>query len=107
MQTPIHVHCTTGKSLRDKIAKDKRLADHSLYVVKEHQVGRSPGWLKIKSTEPGRQGAINLQWDAEGVLRCRVVNRGKGKPDSIVGDFLEYLLARHSGRIIVVSVLPR
>jgi hypothetical protein len=107
MQTPIRVHCTTGPSLRAKIAKDQRLADHSLYAVKEQQAGRSPGWLKIKSTEPNRHGAINLQWDAEGTLRCRVVNRGRGKPDSIVGDFLEYLLARHSKRIIVVAVLPQ
>ena len=106
MQTVIQVHCSRGQSLRDKIAKDSRLDQHSLYVVKEHQPGRSPGWLKIRSTEPDRRGAINLQWDAAGVLRCRVVNRGKGKPNLIVGDFLDYLLARHRKRIRVVTLLP-
>ena len=93
MQTVIHVHCSQGASLREKIAKDGRLDDFRLYVVKEQKQGRSPGWLKIRSTESDRRGAINVQWDASGVLLCRIVNRGAGKPNSIVGDFIDYLLA--------------
>ena len=83
MQTLIHVYCKTGSSLRERIAKDPRLDRHNLYVVKEYQPGRSPGWLKLRSTDAERRGAINLEWDSEGVLRCRVVNRGGGKPSSI------------------------
>lgn len=106
MQTLVDVHLTPGLSLRERIAKDPRLADFDLVVVKELQPGRSPGWLKIRSTA-GRHGAINIQWDPAGVLRCRVVNRGEGKPDEIIGDFVAYLLSRHRRRIRAVNVVPR
>lgn len=55
--------------------------------------------MKLHSHTPGRRGAINLQWDASGLLRCRIVNRGSGKPSSITGDFVEYVLARHRKRV--------
>jgi hypothetical protein len=106
MQTVIHVHCTRGVSLREKIAKDDWLADFSLYVAKEQQPGRSPGWLKVRSAQQGRRGAINIEWEPAGVLRCRVVNRAGGRPDAIVGDFIGYLLARHRRRLrtIVIAI---
>jgi hypothetical protein len=100
------MHCSRGGSLREKIARDNQLQDYMLYVVKEQKPGRSPGWLKIRSTESDRRGAINIQWDASGVLRCRVVNRGAGKPNSIVGDFMDYILARHRRRIRAITVIP-
>lgn len=106
METVIHVHCSRGQSLREKIAKDSQLDEYLLHVVKEQKPGRSPGWLKIRSTKSDRRGAINLQWDSSGVLRCRVVNRGAGKPNSIAGDFLDYLLARHRKRLRIVVVVP-
>lgn len=106
MQTVIHVHCSRGGSLRERIARDPQLEKYLLYVVKEQKPGRYPGWLKIRSTQPDRRGAINVQWDATGVLRCRVVNRGAGKPNSIVGDFLEYVLARHRKRLRTITVVP-
>jgi hypothetical protein len=106
MQTLIHVYCRSGSSLRERIAKDRRLDRHHLYVVKEHQPGRSPGWLKLRSTEPDRHGAINLEWDSEGVLRCRVVNRGAGRPNSIVGDFLEYVIARYWRCVKTITIVP-
>ena len=106
MQTVIHIHCSQGASLREKIAKDRQLENYMLYVVKEQKPGRSPGWLKIRSTESDRRGAINVQWDASGVLRCRIVNRGAGKPNSIVGDFMDYLLARHRKRTRAITVIP-
>lgn len=107
MQTLIHVYCGKGPSLRERIAKDQtRLDRHKLYVVKEQQPGRSPGWLKLRSTTPDRHGAINLEWDAEGVLRCRVVNRGSGKPSSIVGDFVEYVIAGYRKRVRTITIVP-
>jgi hypothetical protein len=106
MQTLIDVHCSRGPSLRERIAKDVRLEKFALYVVKEQKPGRSPGWLKIRSLVPDRRGAINIQWDTTGVLRCRVVNRGPGRPDEITGDFITYLLARHRKRVRVVNVVP-
>ncbi len=107
MQTLIHIYCNRGASLRERIANDRRLERHSLQVVKEHQPGRAPGWMKIRSTEPGRRGAINVEWDgSSAVLKCRIVNRGSGKPHLIVGDFLEYVLGRHRSRVRTISIIP-
>lgn len=105
MQTLIDAHCSRRHSLRERIAKDRRLEDFSLVVVKELQPGRAPGWLKLRSTS-GRHGAINIQWHSIGVLRCRVVNRGAGRPDDIVGDFLAYLLACHRKRLRLINIVP-
>jgi hypothetical protein len=107
MQTVIHIHCRSGKSLREAVAKDPRLEAHMLRVAKQRQPGRSPGWLKLHSTEPSRQGAINIQWQSAGaVLQCRVVNRGTGKPNLIVGDFLDYVLACFHKRVRAITILP-
>lgn len=105
MQTLIEAHCSRGQSLRERIAKDRRLQNFDLAVVKELQPGRAPGWLKVRSTR-GRHGAINIQWHSIGVLRCRVVNRGAGRPDDITGDFLAYLLASHRKRLRLINVVP-
>lgn len=107
MQTVIHVHCSRGKSLREAVAKDHQLQAHTLQVAKHQQPGRSPGWLKLHSTEVNRQGAINIQWQSAGsVLQCRVVNRGAGRPNLIVGDFLDYILARFRKRVRAITILP-
>jgi hypothetical protein len=107
MQTVIHIHCSRGKSLREVVAKDPELQAHMLQVAKQQQPGRSPGWLKLHSTEPTRQGAINIQWQPAGaVLQCRVVNRGAGRPNLIVGDFLDYVLARFCKRVRAITILP-
>lgn len=108
MQTLVEVYCTRGPSLRERIAGDKRLEEHLLMVKKEMQPGRKPGWMKLGSTDASRHGAINVEWDANNsILRCRVVTRGQGKPHLIVGDFLEYLLARHRRRVQHVAIVPR
>jgi len=108
MQTVIQVYCTRGGSLRERIADDASLNKHLLLVVKELQPGRSPGWMKLRSTETDRHGAINIEWDAgTSILTCRVVTRNRGKPDRIIGDFLEYLLARHRRRVQSVTLAPR
>ncbi len=106
MQTLVHVYCTRGKSLREQVANDNHLDRHFLQVVREQKPGRRPGWLKVRSTESNRRGAINVQWDTAGVLRCRVVNRGAGKPNLILGDFLDYLLARFRKRLRSIIVVP-
>ena len=108
MQTLVEVYCTRGTSLREAIANDPRLSKHGLEVLKEHQPGRAPGWAKLRGSNPGSQGTVNVEWDASSqVLRCRVVNRGRGKPHNIVGDLVEYLLARHRSRIMSVLIVPQ
>jgi hypothetical protein len=108
MQTLVEVHCTRGTSLRETIANDPRLTKHGLEVLKAHHPGRSPGWAKLRGTKPDSQGTVNVEWDASAhILRCRVVNRGRGKPHLVVGGLVEYLLARHRRRILVMLVVPQ
>ena len=100
--------CTRGPSLREKIANDSRAEKHFIVVTLEKKPGRSKGWMKVHSTEPERAGAINVEWDARThVLICRVITRGGGRPNLIVGDFIDYLLARHRSRIQSINVIPR
>ena len=108
MQVLVQVICTRGKSLRDTIAKDRRLEDDDLEVIEQKRQGRRHGWTKVHSRLPDRHGAINIEWDADtSILLCRVVTRGRGKPNLIVGDFVDYLLRRHRGRIQAINIIPR
>jgi len=108
MQTLIQVVCTKGPSLRQKIANDSKLADFGLETLKEHQPGRAHGWAKVRSTEPDRQGALNIQWHGEtNILLCRIVNKGAGRPHRVLGDFVDYLFKRHRKRIEAVNIIPR
>jgi hypothetical protein len=108
MQLIVQVICSRGKSLRDTIAKDGRLEDDSLEVTEQKRSGRRHGWTKVHSTLPNRHGAINVEWDADtNILVCRVVTRGRGKPNLIVGDFVGYLLRRYRGRIQAINIIPR
>jgi hypothetical protein len=106
MQTLIQVVCTKGKSLRDAIVNDPK-REEDFRVDKEREPGRSPGWAKLLSNRHNRQGALNIQWDAKtSILLCRIVNKGAGKANLIVGDFVDYLLAQHCKRIEVVTIIP-
>jgi hypothetical protein len=108
MQIVIQVICTKGSSLREKIVKDRKLADHDLQVSEEKRTDRSRGWAKLHSTEADRRGAINVQWlAATNILLVRVVTRGGNKPNLIIGDFVDYLIARHKSRIQAISIIPR
>ncbi len=112
MQVLVQVVCTPSKgsrgSLRDAIAKDRQLAKSNLQVSEQKRPGRAHGWAKVHSTLPDRHGAINIEWDADtSVLVCRVVTRGKGQPNLIIGDFVDYLLRRHRRRIQAVNIIPR
>jgi len=109
MQTLVQVICSKGQtSLRDSIVSDSRLSKHELVVEKQHKPGRKHGWAKIKGTLPGRRGALNIEWDANTrILLCRVVNRGAGRPNLIIGDFVDYLFARFRRKIEAVNIIPR
>ena len=108
MQILVQVMCTRGPSLREKIANDPQTGRHLVVVTLEKKPGRSRGWMKVHSTEAERKGAINVEWDARThVLICRVVTKGGGRPNLIVGDFIDYLLARHRSRIQSINVIPR
>jgi hypothetical protein len=107
LQTLVQVICTPGASLRDAIANDAKLDRHYFEILFERKAGRSPGWTKLRSRAMGRRGTINIQWNgATKVLSCRVVNKGSGKPNLVIGDFVNYLLQRHRRRIRLVTVLP-
>lgn len=103
MQVIITALCTPGTSLRQAIAKDGRLDQHLLVIDKQQEPHRKPGWLKLHSADR-RRGAINVEWDSHGhLLLARVVTKGSREPSAIVGDFVNYLLARHSPRIKAIT----
>ena len=107
MQTVVQVVCNRGRSLRDVIANDRKLTAHHLAVIQEKKPGRSPGWTNVRTTEGERSGSMNIQWDAAtSILTCRVVNRGAGRPNLIIGYFVDYLLRRQRRRIRLLTVLP-
>jgi hypothetical protein len=108
MQTLIQVVCSKGSSLRDAIVNDRRLHKFDLIIQKKQQPGRARGWAKVHSSAEGRQGALNIEWDADtSILLCRVVNRGAGRPHLIIGDFVDYLFTRHRRRIQAINIIPR
>lgn len=108
VQILIQTICTRGRSLREAIVGDPRIGRHDLVVVQQKRPGRQRGWAKLRSSRPDRHGAINLEWDADThVLVSRVVTRGKGRPNLIIGDYIDYLLARHARRIQAINVIPR
>jgi hypothetical protein len=103
MQILIQVLCSKGKSLREAIAGDARLARHGLQVTRQLQAGRAPGWLKLHSVDS--RGAVNIEWDAQSaVLSARVITRGTRRASPIIGDFVNYVLDRHRGRVQSVVV---
>jgi hypothetical protein len=90
------------------IVNDSKLAHFGLVTQKKHQPGRRHGWAKIRSSEADRRGALNIEWDADtSILLCRVVNRGAGRPNRVLGDFVDYLFQRWRRRIEAVNILPR
>lgn len=108
MQALVQVICSKGTSLRDSIVNDRRLEEFGLVIYKKQQPGRKHGWAKIHSIEPDRKGALNIEWHSEtSLLLCRVVNRGKGRPHRILGDFIGYLFQYFRRRIEAVSIIPR
>ena len=104
MQTVIQVLCRGGKSLRDVIVSDAKVEDYQLHLVHSKRTHRSPGWAKLKSIKD-EPGAINFEWNGSShTLTCRVVTKNRNKPYNIVGDFIAYLFAKHSRRIVTVLI---
>jgi hypothetical protein len=108
MQTVIQVIATGTGSLRNKIMSDPQLEKKFGFIKVWHkQPGRPHGWAKIHSARD-IHGAINLEWHARSrTLICRVVTKLGNKPNSIIGDFVDYLLARHQSRILAIHIMRR
>ena len=108
MQTVIHVITTGGGSLRSQITRDPQLEKKFGFIKAwAKQPGRPHGWAKIHSSRDAH-GAINLEWHGQsGTLICRVVTKLGNKPNSIIGDFIDYLLARHQSRILAIHIMRR
>jgi hypothetical protein len=107
MQILVQVLSSKGRSLREAIANDKRIGAYGLQVSSEKQSGRQPGWMKLHSADSAR-GALNVEWDAQSaILSARVVTRGSRQPSPIVGDFVNYMLARHGGRVQSITTAYR
>ena len=103
MQVIVTALCSPGTSLRQAIAKDAKLARYQLVVDKQQEPDRKPGWMKLHASDK-RRGAINVQWDSHGhLLLARVITKGSREPSPIVGDFVNYLLGRHSKRIKAIT----
>jgi hypothetical protein len=107
MQILVQVLCTKGPSVRQSIADDGRIDRFGLQVTKEAQPGRAPGWMKLHATDTTR-GVLNVEWDTQSsVLSARVITRGTRKPSKIVGDFINYMLQRHSSRVQSITTAIR
>ncbi len=104
----IQVIATGTGSLREKIMTDPQLERFGLIPsLNTSSPGRPHGWAKIHSLETAH-GAINLEWHARSrTLICRVVTKLGNKPNSIIGDFVDYLLARHQSRILAIHIMRR
>ena len=105
MQTVVQVVCNKGKSLRDAIAKDNHLEDNHFKILTEKKLGRKPGWTSVRSTDSSLRGTIKIQWNASTrFLTCRVINKGAGRPNQIIGAFINYLLEKHKKRIKLITI---
>jgi len=108
MQLLVQVVCSPGPSLREAISRHPKIDKHGLIVTEQKRPGRPHGWAKVHSTLPERYGAINVQWDSRSnVLLCRVVTRGRRRPNLIVGDFVDFLLHHFRRRIQAINIIPR
>jgi hypothetical protein len=108
MQTLIQAYCRRGPSLRERIARDRRLSRFDLEVIKEKQPGRSPGWLKLRSRNERIPGVANVEWDKGlKLLTCRVVTKLGNPPDRLVGDLVSYLIRGHGTRVESITVALR
>ena len=107
MQLIIQVISSQRGSLRNRIVNDHKLEKFGFTVVEKKKVGRPHGWAKLHSSEPGRDGAINIEWSGRAkMLICRVITRGSGRPSRISGDFVDYLLARYRSAIVAINIGP-
>lgn len=105
MQTLVQIYSTYRHSLRDVIAKDRWLKNFKLSVSEEKKPGRPQGWSKLHTIDKEGNGAINIEWhQSTKMLICRVVTKGAGRPNVIIGDFIDYLLACHRTKIGAITI---
>jgi hypothetical protein len=106
VQTLVQVICTPGLSVRDAIANDPKLDAHQFEIVLERKAGRAPGWTTLRS----RARVVAVPSTFNGAPQPSPVlprrNKGSGRPNLIIGDFVDYLLQRHRRRVKVITVLP-
>jgi hypothetical protein len=108
MQILVQVICSRGRSLRDAVRTHPKLGAYDLKVIEHQKPGRPHGWSKVHSTSARVHGAINLEWDADtGILLCRVVTKAKGRPNLVIGDFVDFLIHHFSRRIQAINIVPR
>src|SRR6201987_3225463 len=108
MQTVIHVIATRRGSLRSQVMRGPLLQKKFDFIkIWAKQPRRPHGWAKIHSDRDAH-GAINLEWHGRSnTLIGRVVTKLGNKPNSIIGDFIDYLLARHQSRILAIHIMRR
>jgi len=106
MQTVIQVLCKKGKSLREVITKDQQI-ENEPYRLKRKKCkspSRPNGWTEVSSLDRS-PGALKIEWDASAqTLICRVITKLGNSPSSIVGNFVSYLVARHSKRFVTIII---
>jgi hypothetical protein len=104
MQIVIQVMCKGSKSLRDAVVNDPSLKDYRLYCSEKKNPRRPSGWAKLKSigNEPG---VINVEWsNTSQTLTARAGAKSLNRPYKIAGNFITYLLAKHSRRIVTILI---
>jgi hypothetical protein len=107
MQTIIQATIKSDVSLRNAITNDDKCLEdnYNIKVESSKKRDRTKGWANLKSTRGSGYGALKLSWDPNTkTLTGRVINRGKGKPDDIVGDFCAYLLFRYAKRLRFIQI---
>ena len=73
------------------------------------QIGEAPGLIQVLQ-RPARDpfdAAQLRQLAITSILLARVITRGLGRPNLIVGDFVDFLLKRFRSRIQAINIIPR
>jgi len=108
MQRVIQVVATGTGSLRNKIMSDLQLETGFGFIKIWHKQPGLSAWLAKIHSARDVHGAINLEWHARSrTLICRVATKLRNKPNSIIGDFVDYLLARNQSRILAIHIMRR
>ena len=108
MQTVIQVIATGTGSLRNKIMTDPQL-DEKIWIPRLDTSARGVHTAGQKSIAQPTFMARST-WNGtrrSRTLICRVVTKLGNKPNSIIGDFVDYLLARHQSRILAIHIMRR
>jgi hypothetical protein len=87
---------------------DSKLEDYGFKVTYQKKTTKPKGWASIKSSNKTIKGTIKLEWDSKtSILLCRIINKGKGKPDYILGNLIQYLFSQYKKYIIMINIIPQ